>query len=115
MVSSVTSLTGKGLRDWLVQRVTAVILAAYSLVLLGYFLLNTNINYQSWWHFMAHPVMRIMTILTLIALVLHAWIGIWTVLTDYVKPMLLRLTIQIIIFLSLLGFIIWGIQIVWGI
>lgn len=114
MVSSVTSLTGKGLRDWLVQRVTAVILAVYSLFLLGYFFFNANVSYHSWQHLMAKPSVRMMTTLALIALILHAWIGLWTVMTDYIKPVALRLVTQVIIFLSLFAFLIWGIEIVWG-
>jgi succinate dehydrogenase / fumarate reductase, membrane anchor subunit len=63
----------------------------------------------------AHWTMRIFSLLALLSLFYHAWIGIWTVITDYIKPVALRLIIEIIVVLALICYLIWGIEILWGI
>lgn len=114
MVTNVTSLTGNGLKDWLIQRVTAVYFAAYTLFLLAYLIFHPQLNYEQW-HTLFHCVwFQVATVIALLALTLHAWIGIWTVTTDYMKCTALRLSIQMLVVLWLLGQFIWGLMIVWG-
>ncbi len=114
MAVSITSLTGNGLRDWLIQRVTAVIIGCYFLFFVGYFLVNPHIDFTMWQALFHNMWMQIFTLLFLVSLVLHAWIGIWTVLTDYIKCAALRLSLEIIIFLALVAFLFWGVKIIWG-
>lgn len=114
MVTNVTSLTGNGLKDWLIQRVTAVYFAVYTLFLLGFLVLHPAVNYEQWHALFANTLVQIATVLALIAFILHAWIGIWTVTTDYMKGTALRLSVQIIVFLGLLSQLIWGLMILWG-
>lgn len=114
MVSNVTSLTGNGLKDWLIQRVTAVYFAAYSLYLLFFLLCHPMLQYQQW-HELFHCIyFKTGSIMALLALSLHAWIGVWTVTTDYVKCTILRLSLQMGVLALLLGQFIWGSMIVWG-
>lgn len=115
MVTSVTSLTRNGLRDWLIQRVTALILAVYTLFLFGFILCHHPLHYAQWRGLFANPWMRVFTFLALLGLVYHTWVGIWTVLTDYIKPTALRFTLQVVVCLVLLGYLVWGIDIVWSI
>lgn len=114
MVSNVTSLTGSGLKDWLIQRVSAVLIAAYTVFLLTYYIVTPAITYQQWHQLFQSNWMRISTVLVLLAFVLHAWVGIWTVTTDYLKGTMLRVTIQILVIVALLALLIWGIDILWG-
>lgn len=68
MVSNVTSLTGNGLKDWLIQRVTAVYFAVYSLFLLTYLLFNPKLNYEQW-HTLFHSVwFQIASVIALLSL-----------------------------------------------
>ena len=67
-LTNVTSLTGNGLRDWLVQRITSLILTAYSLFLLGYIMLHAGLDYTTWQGLFNHMAMRIFTVLTLLSL-----------------------------------------------
>lgn len=115
MVGNVTSLTNNGLRDWLIQRVTAIVLAIYSLMLLRFFYHHPGMSYDTWRALFVPLWMKILSLLTLISLVLHAWIGIWTVSTDYVKATKLRLPLQVIIALALLSLIVWGVEILWSV
>lgn len=114
MVTNITSLTGNGLKDWLVQRVTAVYFAIYSLFLLGYLLFHPHLSYSEWHALFHHCAFQIATVIALIVLSLHTWIGIWTVTTDYIKCTLIRLSIQMFVVLLLLGQLIWGLMILWG-
>ncbi len=114
MVSNVTSLTRNGLRDWLIQRVSAWVLAAYTVFLLGYFMCHSPLTYAQWHALFTCPWMKIASLLALLSVLLHAWIGIWTVLTDYIKCSCWRLFLEIIVFLLLLSYFAWGILIVIG-
>ncbi|HVV68622.1 MAG TPA: succinate dehydrogenase, hydrophobic membrane anchor protein [Gammaproteobacteria bacterium] len=114
MVGSVTSLTRSGLRDWLIQRITAVILALYTLFLLAFILCHHALTYADWQALFANGFMRIFTFLALLSVVYHTWVGIWTVFTDYIKCSSLRLILQAIVVIALLGYLVWGISTVWG-
>lgn len=114
MVTNVTSLTGNGLKDWLIQRVTAVFFAAYSLFLLGFLFLHPHLAYSDWQILFHKGWFQIASVLALLTLSLHAWIGIWTVTTDYIKCTAIRLSVQLLVALLLWGQFIWGLMIVWG-
>lgn len=115
MVRNVTSYSGNGLRDWLVQRVSAVVLGIYFLFLFFMFLTNPGLDYATWQGLYSQIWMKVFTILALLSLFAHSWIGIWTVLTDYIKPASLRVSLEVLVILALLGYLIWGIAIVWSI
>jgi len=114
MVGNVTSLTNNGLRDWLIQRVSAVVLALYFLFLLGFLLWTPTLDYQTLHGLFHHTAMRITTVIVLLSLITHSWIGLWTVTTDYLKGTIGRLTTQMVILLGLLALFIWGFEILWG-
>lgn len=114
MVTNVTSLTGNGLKDWLIQRVTAVYFAVYSIFLFGFLIWHPDLNFEQWHVLFANTIFQIATAIGLLALTLHAWIGIWTVTTDYMKCTVIRLSVQMMVVLWLLSQFIWGLMIVWG-
>lgn len=114
MVTNVTSLTGNGLRDWLIQRVSALVIGAYALFMIIFLLCNPHLQYTDWVNLYSCIWVKVATVLGLVAFLFHAWIGIWTVTTDYLKAKAFRITIQIIVFLFLLSQLIWGLMIIWG-
>lgn len=114
MVTNVTSLTGNGLKDWLIQRFSAVYFMGYSIFMLAYLLFCPPVNYMQWYVLFHNIWFQVATIIALFALSLHSWIGIWTVTTDYLKCTVIRLAVQYLVILWLLGQFIWGIMIVWG-
>lgn len=118
MVTAVTSLTRSGLADWLVQRVSAVILLAF----FGFigFVLFSGTDYTQWTTLFERSWMKVFTLLSLLSLGAHAWIGMWGVLTDYLterllgpKGNVLRIGLQLVVSLSLVIYVIWGIQVIW--
>ncbi|WP_454785643.1 succinate dehydrogenase, hydrophobic membrane anchor protein [Legionella sp. WA2024007413] len=114
MVNNVTSLTGNGLKDWLIQRVTAIYFAAYSFFIIGFLLLHPELGFAQWHALFSNILVRIASLIALFALSLHAWIGIWTVTTDYMKCTALRLSVQMFVLLWLLIQFIWALMILWG-
>ncbi|HRD68906.1 MAG: succinate dehydrogenase, hydrophobic membrane anchor protein [Legionella sp.] len=114
MVTNVTSLTGNGLKDWLIQRVTAVYFAVYVFFIFGFLLSHPNLDYAQWHQLFANKVFQLATAISLLALSLHSWIGIWTVTTDYIKCTAIRLSVQMLVVLWLLSQFIWGLMIIGG-
>lgn len=102
-----------GLRDWLAQRVTAVVMAIYTVVLLVAFLGCSEISYEGWAGLFAQQWFKLLTFATFLGLVYHAWVGMRNIWMDYVKPIALRLTLQVITIVWLLGCAGWAVQILW--
>jgi succinate dehydrogenase / fumarate reductase membrane anchor subunit len=114
MLDNATSLSRSGLRDWLIQRVTAVVMAVYCVVLIAYVLSVDHLSYQFWHDLYHHTSIRVLSFLVVLSIVLHAWIGFWTVTTDYVKLFFLRLFLQMAVFLGLIALLAWGVVILWS-
>jgi len=114
MVSNVTSLTGNGLKDWLIQRVTAVYLAVYFSFFMVIWFTFSPWNYELWTALFQTPWFQVTTAIALLALLLHAWIGLWTVTTDYIKSTALRLSVQGLVLFVLLSQLIAGFMMIWG-
>jgi succinate dehydrogenase / fumarate reductase membrane anchor subunit len=119
MVKAVTSFGRSGVSDWLVQRVSGVILLAW-FVCIGASLLGGP-DYGQWKAMFDLTSMRIFTLLAILSLAAHAWIGMWAVGTDYLTERMmgsmgnsLRLAYQIGCSLLIIVYVIWGIQILWG-
>lgn len=114
MVTSVTSLTGNGLKDWWIQRATAVYFLVYSVILFSFFLRHPGLSYSEWQALFHCAYFKLATIVALLTLCLHTWIGVWTVTTDYVKCTVMRFSLQLAVMLLLLSEFIYGLMIVWG-
>lgn len=114
MRSNGTSLTGNGFRDWILQRVSAVILFAYATCILSFIVLHPGMDYVTWRIFFANPFEKVFTVLAMLSVLIHAWVGLWTVSTDYLKCACLRLAFQFIVFIALVSMLIWGMMILWG-
>ncbi|HEV2614492.1 MAG TPA: succinate dehydrogenase, hydrophobic membrane anchor protein [Gammaproteobacteria bacterium] len=114
MVKSVTSLTRNGLRDWLVQNITAAFMAIYIISLVIYVMLNPVVDYYAWHALFSSIFMRISTLLFLFFLILHTRIGLWTIATDYLKPTAIRMLFLAVTSLVLVGSFLWAISILWG-
>ncbi|MDD5179853.1 MAG: succinate dehydrogenase, hydrophobic membrane anchor protein [Gallionellaceae bacterium] len=114
MVDRIVTGAHYGLRDWLFQRVTAVVVAAYTLFMAGYVVLHPNLDYNMWTGLFSSQVMRSFSLLFLLAVYVHAWVGVRDVVMDYVKPAGLRLAIYVVVILALLLYVIWSVIILWS-
>ena len=102
-----------GLRDWLAQRVTAVVMAVYTLILVAVFMTALPLNFGTWKILFAHGGMRVATLLFAASVAWHMWVGMRDILMDYVKPLGWRLTLEILVLLTIAGYLAWTIQILW--
>lgn len=119
MVTSVTSFSRTGLSDWLIQRVTSLVLLAYFIVI-AYQLVG-SVDYNSWRLLFDQTWMKVFTLMAALSLVAHSWIGLWSVFTDYLtermlgpKGNIIRLLSQLAASLALLGYVIWVVVIIWS-
>lgn len=111
---NITSLTGNGLKDWMIQRLTALYLAGFACVAFVCGLMHPIVDYQTWVQVWQCPILKISSFMALVCFVLHAWIGLWTVTTDYLKSLMLRGCVQLLIFSLLTIQFLGGTMMIWG-
>ncbi len=103
-----------GLRDWLSQRVTAVLMALFTLLVLAQVMFSRGpIGYDKWAGIFSSQWMKVLTFVVIAALLYHVWVGMRDVLMDYVKPVGARLALQIFTLVWLVGCAGWAIQVLW--
>lgn len=102
-----------GTRDWLAQRITAVIMAVYTLLALAVLATRSPFTYESWKALFAQGGVRVATLLFMASLAWHAWVGVRDILMDYVKQDGIRLVLQVLSILLLAGYLGWTIEILW--
>ncbi len=104
-----------GLRDWLSQRVTAALMALFTLLVLGQVLLNKGpMGYDKWAGIFAAQWMKVLTFSVIVAMAWHVWVGMRDIWMDYVTSALwLRLALQVFTIVWLVGCAGWAIQVLW--
>ena len=120
MVIALRSFRRSGVSDWILQRLSAVIMLVYSATILCALIPSTN--FLDWHAFMTQFWMQFFSTLVLLSIAVHAWIGLWAVMTDYItvrmlgsRGDLLRTILLFMIGLLLVVYLIWGFSIIWGI
>jgi len=121
MVTNATSLTRSGLSDFIVQRVSAVVLGLYTLCVLGFFLANPGMTHERLIAYFGSTPMQAFSTLAVLATAAHAWIGMWTVGTDYIRPhyfgrhaTAFRLAYEAACAGVLFVYVVWGLKLFWG-
>ena len=104
-----------GLRDWLVQRVTAVVMIGWLVVFLGALLYLGGFDHASWRALWASPAFRLLSFAFMVSVLWHAWIGVRNIAMDYLKPTWLRLAFQSAVVTVLVFYLGWTIQVLWGV
>ena len=82
-----------GLRDWLAQRATAIIMAIFTIVLLAQVVFGEPLSYYKWAGIFSSQWMKSLTLVVIVALLVHVWVGVRDIFMDYVKPVSVRLTL----------------------
>ena len=103
-----------GLRDWLAQRVTAVIMVVYSAVILSVIAALPRLDYWQWKVLWQTPVVRYATVIFIFCLLFHSWVGVRNIFMDYIKDSALRLALYVLTIGALLWYAVWSIQILWS-
>jgi succinate dehydrogenase / fumarate reductase membrane anchor subunit len=102
-----------GLRGWLVQRISAIVMALYTAGFVVALAAAKPAGYADWKALFGHGWMRFATLLFVVSVLLHAWVGMRDILMDYVKPTGWRLALQIVVVLVLVGAAGWAVEILW--
>jgi succinate dehydrogenase / fumarate reductase membrane anchor subunit len=103
-----------GLRDWLMQRITAVAVALYLGLLLGILLFTPGMDLAGWQGLFASRPFKLATFVALISVFLHSWVGMRDIIMDYIRPTAVRLALEVAVIGALLFYTGWAIQILWG-
>lgn len=102
-----------GLRDWLSQRVTAVLMALFTLAVIVQVLLPGEMGYDRWAGMFSKQWMKVLTFVVIVSLLVHVWVGMRDILMDYVKSVGARLGLQVATIVWLVGCAGWAIQVLW--
>jgi succinate dehydrogenase / fumarate reductase membrane anchor subunit len=103
-----------GWMDFLAQRITALVMAAYTLLVVAIALYNGGIDYLLWQALFTHTTFRLATLIFALAVLWHAWIGMRDIWMDYIKPTALRLTLEVLTVIVLVAYVGWVLLILWG-
>ncbi len=113
MVKRVVVGAHYGLRDWLMQRITAVVMLLATLVFAAFFLMHPSVQFEDWQGFLSYQAVRVLALLFFLSLFLHAWVGVRDILMDYIKPVGVRLTLQVVVIVTLVSYALWTVSILW--
>jgi succinate dehydrogenase / fumarate reductase membrane anchor subunit len=113
MVNSNTTISN-GIKSWFIQRLTSIILLSY-IVFIFYKCSKTDFNFEQWSIIFSDYYTKIFSLATVVSILIHAWIGLWTVTTDYLNSIYIRISAQFSIFLLLLFYLAWSIKILWSV
>ena len=103
-----------GLMDWLLQGLSAVVMAVYTLLVLAIVLWSGGIDHAQWTDLFAHGGFKLASFLFMVALLYHAWIGVRDILMDYIKPTGIRLLLETLTVIVLFAYLGWTLQLLWG-
>ena len=104
-----------GLRDWLAQRITAVVMALYTLVFLVLLCSSPKLDFAAWRALFAPQWLKLATLLFLLSLYFHAWVGMRNIFMDYIKSSSLRLVLYAVVIAVLTVYAGWSVQILWSV
>ena len=114
MANRIVSGAHYGLKDWLIQRVTAVVMALYTLFLIGFYL-TQPLTFAAWQGFFHCLPVRLFSLLFLLSVFIHAWVGMRDIFMDYVHPTVIRLALHVAVILALLAYAAWAVEILWSV
>lgn len=114
MVKAAGTFGRSGSHDYILLRASSIIIFLFTLFMVGFFASTADVTYANWSGLFANVWMKVFTLLTLTAVLIHGWIGIWQVLTDYVKASGVRAFIQFVFSVGLIVVWLTGLFVLWG-
>ena len=115
MVTNQASIKRDGVQDYVSLRATAAIIFAYSVFMAWFFITTDNLTFIEWRGLFSGLAMKVFTLAALVAVMIHVRIGLWQVLTDYVKSAGLRAGLQYILNIIAFGYVAVGLFVLWGV
>jgi succinate dehydrogenase membrane anchor subunit len=115
MVNRVIVGAHYGLRGWLVQRICAVVMALYILLFIAILIFGRPTNFSEWRGLFGGQGMKLATLLFVVSLLLHSWVGMRDILMDYARPMSVRFALETLVAVLLVAWGGWAVQILWSV
>jgi succinate dehydrogenase / fumarate reductase membrane anchor subunit len=115
MVTNQASLKRDGVQDFVSLRTTAIVILAYSIFMLWFFATTPEITFEVWSGFFSNLGVKVFTLAALVSIMIHVRIGLWQVLTDYVKPHRVRIVVQYLLNLIAFAYVAVGLFVLWGV
>ncbi len=113
MVNRIVVGAHYGLKDWIAQRATAVLMALYTVLMAGVILVVQPSDFAGWQGIFACGPVKFASFLFALALCYHAWIGMRDLWMDYIKCAGLRLALHVLTVAVLVGYAGWAAAILW--
>lgn len=104
-----------GLSAWLMQRLSAVYLALFTLVAGGFLLISPPVDWTAWRALFVHPVGMTAWALFFVALLLHSWVGMRDVILDYGRSTGVRLLLLTVVGGWIVVLLLWSLRILLGV
>lgn len=114
MVNRVIVGAHYGMRDWLAQRITAVVMILYVLLFVVLVVSGPKLDFATWRMLFSPQWMKFATLLFLFSVYWHAWIGVRDIVMDYVNSAAIRLTLYSLVISALFVYAAWSVRILWG-
>ena len=115
MLSKLFKWGPSGLKDWMWMRITAIVFLIYRTIIIVYWTRYPAATLLDWRALLLNPYMKGLGLVSLFCILLHSWLGLWCVITDYIKPDFMRkLSIFTVLFLIAI-YLVSGIVILWGV
>ncbi len=115
MVNRVIVGAHYGLRGWLVQRVSAVVMVLYVLLFIAILLFAPPAGFEEWRGLFAGQSMKLATLLFVLSLFPHAWVGMRDILMYNAKPTSVRFVLEVIVAVLLVAWAGWAVQLLWSV
>ncbi|MBD3584589.1 succinate dehydrogenase, hydrophobic membrane anchor protein [Salinimonas sp. HHU 13199] len=115
MVTNQASVKRNGVQDYVSLRTTAVIIFAFTLVMAWFFITTDSITFVEWRGLFSGLAMKVFTMAALVSVMIHVRIGLWQVLTDYIKSVKVRGLLQWILNLIAFAYVLVGLFVLWGV
>lgn len=115
MVTNQASMKRNGIQDYVTLRASAAVITAFTFFMVYFFIATPVITFEVWQGLFASIYMKAFTLITLLAILMHVRIGLWQVLTDYVKPHNVRMALQFVLNLMAFAYVAIGLFVLWGV
>jgi len=115
MVTSQATIKRDGIQDWVSIRATAAIMTLFTFYMAWFFITTESITYEVWTNLFSGIAMKVFTFATLVSIMIHVRIGLWQVLTDYIKPAGIRAVLQYVLNLIAFAYVAVGLFVLWGV
>ena len=102
-----------GLRDWLAQRITSLLMALFTIAVVVQVLFGGRLDYYRWSAIFAPQWMKVLAFVTIVSLLYHVWVGMRDIWMDYIKPAGLRLVLEVLTVIVLVGYAAWLVEVLW--